>query len=117
VALRSVQATHVVLDVVAGDLAEVVIACRPVRQRGQRFAEVAVDGGDAAGAAAGAAVFEGAQPAFGVAAYPAGHAVELAVQPGVEGGAPVVVQQAGLAEGLGDVPGAQVPCPQRGQCP
>jgi hypothetical protein len=76
-----------------------------------------VDGGDAAGPAAGASFFEGAQPALGVAADPAGHAVELAVQPGVEGGTPVVVQQARLAEGLGDVPGAQVPCPRRGQCP
>jgi len=38
-------------------------------------------------------------------------------QSGVEGGAPVVVQQARLAEDLGGVPGAQVPCQQRGQCP
>jgi len=107
----------VVLDVVAGDLAEVVIARRPVQQRGQRLAQVTVDGGDASGAAAGAAVFEGAQPALGVTADPGGHAVELAVQPGVEGGAPVVVQHACLPQDPGDVPGAQVPCSQRGQCP
>ena len=64
----------------------------------------------------GAAVFEGTQPALGVAADPGGHAVELAVQPGVEGGAPVVVQHARLTENLGDVPGGQVPGMQRGQC-
>ena len=97
-----------VLDVVAGDLAEVVIARRPVQQRGQCLPQVAVDGGDAAGAAAGASVLEGAQPALGIAADPCGHAVELAVQPGVEGGPPVVVQQARLPEDLGDVPGGQV---------
>ena len=114
-ALRSVQAVHVVADVVAGDLAEVVVARRPVQQRGQCLPQVAVDGGDAAGAAAGTAVFERAQPALGIAADPGGHTVELAVQPGVEGGAPVVVQQARLAEDLGDVPGGQVPCPQRRQ--
>ena len=114
-ALGAVQAAGVVLDVVAGDLAEVVVACRPVQQRGQCLSQVAVDGGDVAGTAAGASVFEGAQPAFGVAADPGGHAVELAVQPGVEGGARVVAQQACLPEDPGDVPGGQVPCPQRGQ--
>ena len=108
-ALGAVQAAGVVLDVVAGDLAEVVIARRPVQQRGQCFGQVAVDGGDAAGTAAWAAVFEGAQPALGVAADSAVHAAELAVQPGVEGRAPVVVQQACLPENPGDVPGGQVP--------
>ena len=48
------------------------------------------------------------QPALGIAADPCGHAVELAVQPGVEGGTLVVVQQARLPEDLGDVPGGQV---------
>jgi len=81
-----VQAAHVVLDVVAGDLPEVVIARRPVQQRGQRFAQVAVDGGDAPGAAAGAAVFEGAQPALGPSRrIPAVTPPSLTVQPGVEG--------------------------------
>jgi len=68
-----------------------------------------VDGRDGAGPAAGAAVFEGAQPAFGIAADPAGHAVELAVQPGVEGRRPVVVQHARLPEDFRDVPGGNLP--------
>ena len=116
-ALRPAQVTQAVLDVFAGDLAEVAIVQRPVRQRGQRLSQVTVDGRDAAGTAAGASVFEGAQPALDVAADPAGHAVELAVQPGVEGGAPVVVQHAHLPEDLGDVPGAQAPGQQRRQDP
>ena len=76
-----------------------------------------MDGRDGAGPAARPSVFEGAQPAFGVVADPAGYAVELAVQPGVEGGRPVVVQHARLPEDLRDVPGADLLSLQQGQHP
>ena len=109
------QAVQAGFDVLAGDLAEVVVAHGPLHQRGECFPEVAADGCDAAGTAAGASVFEGAQPALDVAADRAGQAVELTVQPGAGGRAPVIAQHARLLEDLGDMPGADVPGPQRRQ--
>ena len=64
-------------------------------------------GGDGAGPAAGAAVAHGPQPRLGVGADAGGQSVELALQPVLEGRAPVIVQHAHLLEHLGGSPGPE----------
>jgi hypothetical protein len=61
-----------------------------------------------AGPAAGAAVAHGPQPRLGVGADAGGQSVELALQPVLEGRAPVIVQHAHLLEHLGGSPGSKL---------
>jgi hypothetical protein len=73
---------------------------------------VAPDGFQAAGSGPRAAVAHGPQPRPGLPADAVGEAVELAVQPALEGGAPVIGQHAHLLEHLGGPFDADVPGPQ-----
>ena len=70
------------------------------------------DGLQAAGSGPRAPVAHGPQPRPGLLADAVGEAVELAVQPALEGGAPVIDQHAHLLEHLGGPSGADVPGPQ-----
>ena len=70
------------------------------------------DGLQAAGPGPRAPVAHGPQPRLGLLADAVGEAVELAFQPALEGGAPVIDQHAHLLEHLGGPSGADVPGPQ-----
>ncbi len=73
---------------------------------------MAPDGLQAAGPGPRAAVAHGPQPRPGLPADAVGEAFELAFQPALEGGAPVIDQDAHLLEYLGGPSGADVPGPQ-----
>ena len=70
------------------------------------------DGLQAAGTGPRAPVAHGPQPRLGLLADALGEAFELAFQPALEGGAPVIDQHAHLLEHLGGPFDADVPGPQ-----
>src|SRR6266545_1854997 len=100
VAFAAVQRLADRHDVVAGDLAEMVVACRPVHQHRADLVEVGPHGRQAARTAPRAAVSQRAQPVLGVTPDPGGEVDELALQPGLEGWDAVIVEQAEVVEDL-----------------
>lgn len=99
-ALRAVNGAQVAEDVVAGDLAQVVVAVGPFQQHRPDSVEVAPDRVHVPGVRAGAAVVQEPGPRLDVAADTGREAVELALQPLVERRGPVVVEDADVVEHL-----------------
>ena len=78
--------------VVAGDLAQVVVAARPHHQRRADAVEIVPARGPIAGTGARPTVVQHPLPGLDLTADAGGQAVELALQPVLEGGAPVIDQ-------------------------
>ena len=102
-------------DLVAGDLAEVMVVRGPVREHRSHAGEEVPGGLRAAGLGAGSAVVQGAQPGLDVVTDAAGEPVELALEPGLERGPAVVDQHVHLGQDLGDPFDADLEGAQRGE--
>jgi hypothetical protein len=89
------------VEVVAADLAQVAVACRPGQQVGPEGAQVVADRLLGTGSAARPAVVQGRGPGGHVGGDAAGELAEQLLTPGVEGGGAVVVEHAQALEDLG----------------
>lgn len=101
-------------DIAGGDLAQTAIAGGPVQQARVDAAKVAADGAGLAGPGAWAAVPQGVHPTAGAGCDARGRPGEPGLDPGIEGGGAVIVEQPSQGDDLRGARDAQVAAAKRG---